>query len=705
MTVENLFFDKVYMRFFINKCFNKVSQIALFVLMCMGASVHAENYYVNNAGNDSNSGLSPATAWKTLARVNKGTFKAGASILLAGGQTFTGNIFLYSLKGTAAAPITISSQAGGIATIVSNAATAILIGDSSGVVISNLKLVGSGASSSTSMGIYLYNNQPAGVSQSYQRMSGLEISGFQSGIKVYGGDGGYDDVQITGSKLYDLKQHGIFVLGSAKPTLWNNRNVVISDNRVWNVYGDPAHAGVTGNGILLAQTDRAVMARNVVHDCGSMGKANVGLWTYQSNRVRIHHNEVYNQKTTTTDGDGLDLDGGVTNSVVEYNYTHDNGGAGILVWQYAGAGLHDNNTVRYNVSVNDGRDGQAYGAIAIGGEGLSNLFVYNNLLIANPTKAQTMPALSIWNDKKLIKNVLFANNIFYSTGGNSLSVSASGLDDTFRFVGNNYYDTANTFSLWSNGIHHTSLSTWRSGARQEILAGADVGLQVDPMLVSAANAGVVGDPAKLKRLIGYKLKSGSPMLAAGINLAKQFQIDMGSEDFFGNPANDETVRDIGVYQATTSSAIQVAVPLSLMVNGGAEAGMIGWASSQAASVEDATHAHSGSRLFKLAPVAAGGDALMYQAVQGLGAGKYQASAWHSGAGATSINGWAIYDLAWKPLAANWSLPANTLVAQKSVLNFNLSGVGSQTGVFVYYKFRALAAGAYGWVDDFFVIKK
>lgn len=683
----------------------------LITFACMGATLHAENYYVNNAGNDSNSGLSPAAAWKTLDRVNKGTFKAGANILLAGGQTFTGNIFLYSLKGTAAAPITISSQPGGVATIVSNAATAILIGDSSGIVISNLKLVGSGASSSTSMGIFLYNNQPAGVSQSYQRMSGLEISGFESGIKVYGGDGGYDDVQITGSKLYDLKQHGIFVLGSAKPTLWNNRNVVISDNTVWNVYGDAASAKVTGNGILVAQTDSAVMARNVVHDCGSTGKGNVGLWTYQSNRVRIHHNEIYNQKTTTTDGNGLDLDGGVTNSVVEYNYTHDNGGAGILVWQYAGAGLHDNNTVRYNVSVNDGRDGQSYGAIAIGGEGLSNLSVYHNLLIANPTKAQPMPALSIWNDKKLIKNVLLANNIFYSTGGNSLSVSASGLDDTFRFVGNNYFDTANTYSLWSNGVRYTSLSTWRSGARQEILGGAGVGLQVDPMLVSAANAGVVGDPAKLKNLTGYKLKSGSPMLAAGINLTKQFQLDVGSEDFYGNPANAETVRDIGIHQAststtsTTSTTAQAAAPSPLLVNGGAEAGMTGWTSNQAASVVDAAHAHSGSRLFKLAPVAAGGDALMYQAVQGVGAGSYQASAWYSGAGASSVNGWAIYDLSWSLLAANWSLPGNTLAAQQSVLNFNLSGAGSQAGFYVYYQFRSSAEGAYGWMDDVAVIKK
>jgi hypothetical protein len=369
---------------------------------------------------------------------------------------------------------------------------------------------------------------------------------------VYGGDGGYDDVQISGSTLYDLKRHGIFVLGSAKPTVWNNRNVVISNNRVWNVYGDANDQAVTGNGILVAQTDGAIMNSNVVHDCGSTGKGNVGLWTYQSNRVHIHHNEVYNQKTTTTDGDGLDLDGGVTNSVVEHNYTHDNGGAGILVWQYTGAGLHNNNTVRYNLSVNDGRDGRHYGAIAIGGEAISNLSVYNNLLIATPTKAAPMPALAIWNEKKMIKNVLLANNIFYSRGGNSFSVSGTGLDESFKFIGNNYYDTSNNYSLWSNNIRYTSLSTWRSGARQEILGGAGVGSMMDPMLINPANAGVVGDPSKLINLTGYKLKTGSPLLATGVNLAKQFEIDMGTQDFFGNRVNPETKRDVGIYQATQS---------------------------------------------------------------------------------------------------------------------------------------------------------
>ena len=37
----------------------------------------ASDYYVSTSGNDNNSGLSQALAWKTIAKVNSVTFSAG----------------------------------------------------------------------------------------------------------------------------------------------------------------------------------------------------------------------------------------------------------------------------------------------------------------------------------------------------------------------------------------------------------------------------------------------------------------------------------------------------------------------------------------------------------------------------------------------------------------------------------------------------
>lgn len=60
----------------------------------------AANYYVASTGNDTNNGLSPATAWRTVARVNQAMtaniFYGGDSLLFNRGDTFTGQITLNS---------------------------------------------------------------------------------------------------------------------------------------------------------------------------------------------------------------------------------------------------------------------------------------------------------------------------------------------------------------------------------------------------------------------------------------------------------------------------------------------------------------------------------------------------------------------------------------------------------------------------------
>ncbi len=54
-------------------------------------------------------------------------------------------------------------------------------------------------------------------------------------------------------------------------------------------------------------------------------------------------------------GAGFDFDGGCTNSTLQYNYSHDNYGAGYLLAQFDNAPLMKNITIRYNISENDGR--------------------------------------------------------------------------------------------------------------------------------------------------------------------------------------------------------------------------------------------------------------------------------------------------------------------------------------------------------------
>ncbi len=83
----------------------------------------------------------------------------------------------------------------------------------------------------------------------------------------------------------------------------------------------------------------------------------MGIMAMESNDVIIQSNEVYNTRTAGSDGGGIDFDGGVTNSIAQYNYTHDNAGSGINLAQYYPVRVaFSNNTVRFNISQDDGRN-------------------------------------------------------------------------------------------------------------------------------------------------------------------------------------------------------------------------------------------------------------------------------------------------------------------------------------------------------------
>jgi hypothetical protein len=64
-----------------------------FINPSLGVSVIANiaqttNYYVSNSGNDANNGLTPATAWATITKVNSSAFLPGDSILFKRGDTW-----------------------------------------------------------------------------------------------------------------------------------------------------------------------------------------------------------------------------------------------------------------------------------------------------------------------------------------------------------------------------------------------------------------------------------------------------------------------------------------------------------------------------------------------------------------------------------------------------------------------------------------
>jgi hypothetical protein len=73
------------------------------------SAADAATYYVRNGGDDSADGRSPATAWASLKKVNSVSFKAGDSVLLHEGDTWTAQQLVVDWSGTSSQQVIVGS--------------------------------------------------------------------------------------------------------------------------------------------------------------------------------------------------------------------------------------------------------------------------------------------------------------------------------------------------------------------------------------------------------------------------------------------------------------------------------------------------------------------------------------------------------------------------------------------------------------------
>jgi hypothetical protein len=132
-------------------------------------------------------------------------------------------------------------------------------------------------------------------------------------------------------------------------------NAVYRGNEVFNIGGRTSSNNNTGSGIVFNGVQGGLAEFNKVHDCGGnyFGCGGpVGLWAFRTSGVVFQFNEVYRQQPMNPTGNpcdqgAFDADGGVTNCIWQYNYSHDNYGPAMLFYQEELP--HDNNTYRHNI--------------------------------------------------------------------------------------------------------------------------------------------------------------------------------------------------------------------------------------------------------------------------------------------------------------------------------------------------------------------
>ena len=518
----------------------------------------AADYYVRPAGADGNSGLSPDAAWRSIARVNKQDLEPGDRILLEGGETFSGPLLVVATDaGTAASPVVITSFGTGRATIDGGTGRGIDVYNAGGIEIRDLDVMGSGMDSNSEPGVSFYTDHADGSKLDHVRIDRVDVHGFREGGVVIGAwhpsRPGFRDVRITHTRAFGNGESGVHIRGFFDGThAWSHEDVYIGYSEAFDNFGDPTNIDThTGSGIIVSATNRATIEYCHAHHNGGNNRqprnGPVGIWAWDANAVTIQHNISHDNRTGgEADGGGFDLDGGVTNSVLQYNYSYDNDGAGYLLAQFAGAAPFFNNVVRYNVSSNDGRQ-NGHGAISLwaaANESLDDTQVYGNTVFVSPAASRTPSA--VWIKSGTFRHVTFRNNIFVTTGGVTLLDDAGAHDlSSVGFQGNAYWPSESSFGVRIGGVTHASLASWQSATGQEKVRSNPVGLETDPLLVDPSNPQRLTDPTQLPHLAAYRLQEESPVIDAGLDLRLLFGTDPGRRDFYGVPIPQHGGLDIG----------------------------------------------------------------------------------------------------------------------------------------------------------------
>lgn len=474
--------------------------LLIFFIACKeeGTKTAGRVYFFSNYGNDSSAGTIEAP-WKSLSKLQGVNLQPGDTVYFSAGDTLDGSIVIDSADfGSAAQPVVITTYGNTHAVIRSGELSGLAASQTKHLVVSNLSFIGAGRKTgSTSNGV--------GISLSTDiKLDDLEISGYQkSGLLLYS----CKRVDVNNVTAIENGSAGI-AAGGDKDKL-QSRDITIRNCKAINNPGDPTNFdNHSGNGIIVGQCTNVLieycMATNNGWDMPRIGNGPVGIWAYEADSVTIQYCISFRNKTAkgADDGGGFDFDGGVTNSLIQYCLSYENEGAGFGIFQYAGASNWYNNTIRYNISENDGNVSTSQGSIYI------------------------------WNgsrDTNQMKDLYFYNNIIYNTKGAPIAYALQNEQRDLHFY-NNVFVSKDSFIRGRelNGIF--SHNNWYSLSGKQKFVKDSAGLSFNPAYKNPANSTIVS-PQLLEGYTNYDLPQASPLFTQGLDLAASKKMETGKWGF------------------------------------------------------------------------------------------------------------------------------------------------------------------------------
>jgi len=505
----------------------------------------SKNYYVATVGNDNNNGLTLATAWHSIDKINRVDFKPGDSVLFEGGAVFNGTIKLTSDdNGTAGRPVVFTSYGKKRATINAGDGEGLLAVNTSFLKLDSLNFEGFGVSTNKGCGIHFFANDSLNMPTNIE-ITGCDVKGFNAyGIAFGANDDiaykGYAHVRITHCNATGNGQAGIASYGSYKG--FQHKDFYIAYCRAFDNRGiltkTESHSG---NGIVMSMIDSLIIEHCEAYENGADNRCNaggpVGIWVWMCKHATIQYCISHDNHTgTTKDGGGFDIDGGASNCILQYNYSYNNEGAGYLLAEYGALFPFTNNIIRFNISVNDGRKNN-YGAISVWGAdsaySVTNSYVYNNTIYLDDKNLINGTPAAVTFIGPHFRNVVIANNIFVDKGNVNFINSDLIINKAAAYLlHNNYYSYNNQYAFKYGPTSFSSLQEWlNNNADQERINNKTVCLNIDPLF------NTISFDSKNKN--GCTLQKNSLLRRGTFSLSDYFIVADNVTDFDNNklPSN------------------------------------------------------------------------------------------------------------------------------------------------------------------------
>lgn len=419
----------------------------LFILFVLTATFcFGESFYIDNKdGNDHNNGISRTTAWKSLDRVNSKLFKPGDSILFNRKGKWVGTL-MPNGNGALNNKIVIGAYGEGKAPII----------DAEGIKLKTEFM---------SSAVVLYN-------QEYWEIRDIEVRNFEkgnpakptrkAGILVMAKDKGtlhdfiienvkiahvngslktrenggiffkiiadnnlekkvptnFDGIYINKCYFFDVDRGGFLnqsvwkkrdfdskfgeICNDSKVNTWfPSKNILIENCKFENI---------GGNGLVTRVADSPIVQYNLFYK-NSLKTTGNASYPYNCDNALWQFNEashtVYNEGDI--DASGFDSDYMCKNTIIQYNYSHNNDWGGLLVcsWGKLKNSFNDGTIVRYNIFQEE-----QHHMIRFSGN-ITNTEISNNLFVTDSKIDEVMMWYKhwggVWPDKTVIKDNVFHN--------------------------------------------------------------------------------------------------------------------------------------------------------------------------------------------------------------------------------------------------------------------------------------------------------